>query len=219
MLEAARRLFAERGVQAVTMSDVAREAGVAKGTIFHRFGDRPGLAQALVDEAERELQERVLRGPPPLGPGAPPRERLIAFLDALLTLTAAHRDLLLEVDSAGPSARHRTGAYRAWLQHTALLLDAAGAHGDHVLLAHALLAPLSPELLWHLEEDQRRDVDALRDDAGRARRAASRAERLAARDDRQQRVGDARVEVACRGRARSPRRLRPRSTRACTGAR
>jgi AcrR family transcriptional regulator len=162
VLEAARRLFAERGVHAVTMSDVAREAGVAKGTIFHRFGDRPGLAQALVDEAERELQEQILRGPPPLGPGAAPRERLTAFLDALLTLTAEHRDLLLEVDSAGPSARHRTGAYRAWLQHTELLLEQAGTNGDRVLLAHALLAPLSPELLWHLEEDQRSDVDALR---------------------------------------------------------
>ena len=162
VLEAARQLFAERGVQAVTMSDVARAAGVAKGTIFHRFGDRPGLAQALVDEAERELQEQILRGPPPLGPGAPPRERLTAFLDALLTLTAEHRDLLLEVDSAGPSARHRTGAYRAWLQHTVLLLEQAGTHGDRALLAHALLAPLSPELLWHLEEDQRSDVDALR---------------------------------------------------------
>ncbi len=162
VLEAARQLFAERGVQAVTMSDVARAAGVAKGTIFHRFGDRPGLAQALVDEAERELQEQVLRGPPPLGPGAPPRERLTAFLDALLTLTAEHRDLLLEVDSAGPSARHRTGAYRAWLQHTVLLLEQAGTDGDRRLLAHALLAPLSPELLWHLEEDQRSDVDALR---------------------------------------------------------
>jgi AcrR family transcriptional regulator len=162
VLEAARTLFAERGVHAVTMSDVARAAGVAKGTVFHRFGDRPGLAQALVDEAERDLQERLLRGPPPLGPGAPPRERLAAFLDALLTLTSEHRDLLLEVDSAGPSARHRTGAYAAWLQHTALLLEQAGVEGDRVLLAHALLAPLSPELLWHLEEDQARDADTLR---------------------------------------------------------
>src|SRR5215213_10604627 len=83
VLAAARRLFAERGVRAVTMSDVAREAGVAKGTVFHRFGDRAGLALALVDEQERTLQERILRGSPPLGPGAPPRERLLAFLAAL----------------------------------------------------------------------------------------------------------------------------------------
>jgi AcrR family transcriptional regulator len=162
VLEAARALFAERGVQAVTMSEVARAAGVAKGTVFHRFGDRSGLAQALVDEAERELQERVLRGPPPLGPGAPPRERLAAFLDALLTLTLEHRDLLLEVDSAGPAARHRTGAYRAWLQHTALLLEQAGVSGERALWAHTLLAPLAPELLWHLAEDQAGDPEALR---------------------------------------------------------
>src|SRR5919107_5233449 len=84
VLDAARRLYDAHGVDAVTMSDVAREAGVAKGTVFHRFGDRQGLAQALVGDAERQLQDDLLRGPPPLGPGAPPRERLLAFLDALL---------------------------------------------------------------------------------------------------------------------------------------
>ena len=188
VLTAARRLFDERGVQAVTMSDVAREAGVAKGTIFHRFGDRPGLAQALVDDAERELQERVLRGPPPLGPGAPPRERLLAFLDALLTLTAEHRDLLLEVDSAGPSARHRTGAYGAWLQHTALLLGEAGATQDLGLLAHVLLAPLSPELIWHLRGGS----------AARRRRAAPG--RPGARPPRQgDYVGQSRLMIASPG--------------------
>jgi AcrR family transcriptional regulator len=159
VLDAARRLFAARGVTAVTMSDVAREAGVAKGTVFHRFGDRQGLAQALVDDAERALQDALLRGPPPLGPGAPAPERLAAFLDALLTLGIEQRDLLLEIDSAGPAARHRTGAYRAWLQHVTLLL---GDTPDARVTAHALLAPLAPELLYHLQEDEGRDPDELR---------------------------------------------------------
>ena len=121
VLAAARRLFAERGAAAVTIEEVARAAGVAKGTVFHRFGDRAGLAVALLDEHERALQERILRGPPPLGPGAPPRERLLAFLAALTELTMEHRELLLEVER-GPAARYRTGAYQAWLQHTVLLL-------------------------------------------------------------------------------------------------
>ena len=98
VLAAARRLFAERGAAAVTIEEVARAAGVAKGTVFHRFGDRAGLAVALLDEHERALQERILRGPPPLGPGAPPRERLLAFLAALAELTMEHRELLLEVE-------------------------------------------------------------------------------------------------------------------------
>jgi AcrR family transcriptional regulator len=162
VLDAARRLFDAHGVTAVTMGDVAREAGVAKGTVFHRFGDRQGLVQALVDDAERALQDELLRGPPPLGPGAPAPERLLAFLDALLSLGIEHRDLLLEVDSAGPAARQRTGAYRAWLQHVTLLLSQAGGVADPELTAHVLLAPLAPELLFHLQEDEARDPETLR---------------------------------------------------------
>jgi AcrR family transcriptional regulator len=149
VLAAARRLFAERGVDAVTMQDVARAAGVAKGTVFHRFGDRAGLALALLDEHERALQERILRGPPPLGPGAPPRDRLLAFLTALADLTFEHRELLREVERAAPAARYRTGAYLAWLQHTLLLLGAGDA-----LNAHVLLAPLAADLVWHLAENE-----------------------------------------------------------------
>jgi AcrR family transcriptional regulator len=161
VLAAARRLFAERGVRAVTMSDVARAAGVAKGTVFHRFGDRAGLALALVDAQERELQERILRGPPPLGPGAPPRERLLAFLEALAELTVANRELLLEIDGAAPAARYRTGAYRAWLQHVVLLLGELEAPGDRALLAHLLLAPLAADLVWYLHDDEGVDAAAL----------------------------------------------------------
>jgi AcrR family transcriptional regulator len=165
VLAAARRLFAERGVEAVTMEEVAQAAGVAKGTVFHRFGDRAGLALALLDDHERDLQERIVRGPPPLGPGAPPRDRLLAFLAALAELTFAHRDLLLEVERAS-GARYHTGAYRAWLQHTVLLLG-----DDDGLRAHMLLAPLAADLVWHLAEDERAGLaDLVRgvQDLGRA---------------------------------------------------
>jgi len=154
LLAAARRLFADRGVRAVTMSDLAREAGVAKGTVFHRFGDRAGLALALLDEAERALQERLLHGPPPLGPGAPPHERLRAFLAALAAFTVDNRELLLEVDGGSLGARYRTGAYRAWLQHVVVLLGDLGVAGDRALQAHLLLAPLAADLVAYLHDDE-----------------------------------------------------------------
>ena len=44
VLAAAERLFAERGPSRVSMDAVAAEAGVGKGTLFRRFGDRAGLA-------------------------------------------------------------------------------------------------------------------------------------------------------------------------------
>jgi AcrR family transcriptional regulator len=71
VLTAAERLFSLHGVGAVTMDDVAAAAGVGKGTLYRRFGDKGGLAVALLDDRERALQQQILTGEPALGPGAP----------------------------------------------------------------------------------------------------------------------------------------------------
>ncbi|MGC0420859.1 TetR/AcrR family transcriptional regulator [Embleya sp. AB8] len=143
VLEAAARLFAEHGVAAVTMDQVATAAGVGKGTLFRRFGDKSGLAAALLDTRERVLQEAILHGPPPLGPGAPAAQRLAAFVDAYLDYLLEHLDLIRMSETATPGARYRIGAYRFWHRHTAILLGATTPDPDYT--AHALLAPLAAE--------------------------------------------------------------------------
>jgi AcrR family transcriptional regulator len=162
VLAAARRLFAERGVENVTMEQIARAAGVGKGTVFHRFGDRAGLALALLDDREREFQEAVLHGRPPLGPGAPAGDRLVAFLDALLDLTAENAELLIAADSGRPGGRYLTGAYASWHQHTALLLSDLRPGSDAGVLAHLILAPLAADLVRHLTDDAGVDVERVR---------------------------------------------------------
>ncbi len=79
LLDAARTLIAERGADAVSMDDIAAAAGVGKGTLFRRFGSRAGLMMVLLDEDERAIQQAFLFGPAPLGPEAPPLQRLLAF--------------------------------------------------------------------------------------------------------------------------------------------
>ncbi|WP_419248877.1 TetR/AcrR family transcriptional regulator [Streptomyces melanogenes] len=142
VLEAAGRLFAEHGVQAVSMDQIAAAAGVGKGTLFRRFGDKSGLAAALLDARERVLQEAILHGPPPLGPGAPADERLTAFIDAYFDYLLEHLALIRMSETAAPGARYRIGAYRFWHRHTAILLDTAP---DPEHTAHALLAALAAE--------------------------------------------------------------------------
>src|SRR5215217_9140230 len=95
VLSAAKELFRRHGVENVSMDAIAAEAGVGKGTLFRRFGDRAGLAQALLQEHTRELQEAIIRGPAPLGPGAPPQERLKAMARAQLDLLTDHADLMV----------------------------------------------------------------------------------------------------------------------------
>src|SRR4051812_14916366 len=79
LLNTARELMAKEGAARVTMDGLAARAGLGKGTVFRRFGSRAGIFRALLDEEERALQQDVLSGPPPLGPGADPLDRLVAY--------------------------------------------------------------------------------------------------------------------------------------------
>ncbi|MFI7030851.1 TetR/AcrR family transcriptional regulator [Microbispora rosea] len=164
VLEAAAKLFREHGVEAVSMDAVAAEAGVGKGTLFRRFGDKSGLVAALLDDKERELQERILSGPPPLGPGALACDRVRAFVAAYAGYLVEHLDLLRVSETASPGARYRIGSYRFWHRHLAILLAEARPGADADYLAHALLAPLGAEHVTAVL----RDCDAARVAAGLA---------------------------------------------------
>lgn len=174
VLEAAAALFARHGVESVSMDVVAAAAGVGKGTLFRRFGDKAGLAVALLDERERDLQDAILSGPAPLGPGGvdavvKPSERLHAFADAYLDYVLDHLSLVRMSETASPGARYRIGAYGFWHRHLTILLDQIVGDGD--ALAHALLAVVGAEHLTAMVESvgverARAAVHALFDAAG-----------------------------------------------------
>jgi polyketide synthase 12 len=93
LLATAREMLAEQGADKLTMDDLAGRAGLGKGTVYRRFRTRAGIFQALLDDDERAFQEQVLYGPPPLGPGAAPLDRLIAYGRARIGFLIEHRDI------------------------------------------------------------------------------------------------------------------------------
>jgi AcrR family transcriptional regulator len=156
ILVAAERLLAERGVEHVSLDEVAAAAGVGKGTVFRRFGNRTGLMQALVEQRATAMTEAVAGGPPPLGPGAPPVERLIAFLDATMELATANVALIAAYEHAMTneerthSTRQASPLYQAWHQHVSDLIAQANPELDGELLSHILLGSLHSDLVRHL---------------------------------------------------------------------
>jgi AcrR family transcriptional regulator len=150
VLCAAARLFAEHGVEAVSMDQIAAAAGVGKGTLFRRFGDRAGLAQALLHEHTSGLQEAMIRGPAPLGPGAPARERLHAMAIAQLALLDEHADLIAAGESGRAGARFDAPPVQFLRTHITVLLQDADPRVNPELLADVLLATLTAEsfLYW-----------------------------------------------------------------------
>jgi AcrR family transcriptional regulator len=151
IIEAAERVLAQRGAEGTSINAVACEAGVGKGTIFRRFGDRSGLFQALMDERLRSFQDAFLAGPPPLGPGAPAHERLAAFLDGLLDHLEENLELTLALE------RDRWGApiegYLALSVHVESLIGEISAELDAHVIAQMLLNAVNVRLVRYLRRD------------------------------------------------------------------
>ncbi|MGI5421812.1 TetR/AcrR family transcriptional regulator [Actinomadura luteofluorescens] len=162
ILRAAAEVIATRGPEAVTMDEVARAAGVGVGTVYRRFGDRARLVYAVIDDRERDFQAAFIQGPPPLGPGAAPAERVRAFLHALADRTEAQADLLLMAESDPPEARFRDGSYGLYHRHLTLLLREVRPDADAAYLADALLAPLAANLFLHQRRARGMPLDRIK---------------------------------------------------------
>ena len=161
LLCAARRLIAERGADALTMDELARAAGVGKGTVFRRFGSRAGLMMVLLDEDERAGQQAFMFGPPPLGPDAPPLDRLLAF--GRMRIDFAHTPYeLLSAANRDPTLRHH-GPLNVLHTHIRMLLQTAGTTGDLDAQADALLGLLDADYVEYQITERGRTVEQVGD--------------------------------------------------------
>jgi AcrR family transcriptional regulator len=159
ILGAARQLLAEKGAQGLTMQAVASAAGVGKATVFHRFGDRAGLTNALVDAYMREFQDDFLAGEPPLGPGAPPRERLEAFLVELIARQLENIDIALAAESV--MTEDLPPVYAALLLHVTSLVAEIDPQLESGVIAGYLLSTVSPQILHRLHKQVGVDITTL----------------------------------------------------------
>ncbi|MFH8381745.1 TetR/AcrR family transcriptional regulator [Kitasatospora sp. NPDC018058] len=173
ILRATEELLAGHRPEQISMEQVAAAAGVGKGTVFHRFGSRMGLMLALMQERALDLDEALRSGPPPLGPGAPPRERMLAFLDAMVAVVARNKSLLAALGHAaataprppdqGPPRDHPV--YRSWHGHLSALIAEQRPDLDAELLGHLLLGSLQSDPILRLMErgEGQRLADGLRE--------------------------------------------------------
>ncbi|MEE2040772.1 TetR/AcrR family transcriptional regulator [Nocardiopsis sp. CT-R113] len=153
LLEAARAVIAEQGTSQVTMDGLAERAGLGKGTVFRRFGSRAGIFRALLDDDERRFQERVLSGPPPLGPGADPVRRLVAYgCERVPFLLEHHAIARAAVDRSHPTP---AGAASMTQPHLRMLLGLAGLPPAHLDgLTVQLTAALEGPLMLYLSAEE-----------------------------------------------------------------
>ncbi len=153
ILDAARSLFSERGVEAVSMYEIGREAGVGQGTLYRRYEHKGALCGAMLHEsAERfttEVGDRLRSQGPAL-------EQLEYLLSRLTDFNEENGSLLGAIrDSAGGARRpevYRNPFYR-WLKETVTAILGHGMECEELpenldveYLSDAILAPLNIDL-------------------------------------------------------------------------
>lgn len=149
LLDAARRLFAERGFAGAGREDIVELAGVTRGALQHHFGRKHDLFLAVVEELEAELGQRIMEAAG--GAAGDPMGELVlgchAFLDAA-TDAAFRRIVLLDAPAVlGWQAwRELDARFGLGLVTMALMaaMDAGQMERQPVEpLAHMLLAALN----------------------------------------------------------------------------
>ena len=168
IMAATEELLARYEPAEVSIERIAAAAGVGKATVFHRFGSRAELMRTLAHDRAESLRVAATEGPPPLGPGAPARDRLLAFTDALVELASRSIGLLTAAEQAALASRdprHENPVYLFWHGHVAALLASAAPGIDADLHAHAILGALHEQAFVRLLRDgeSRRVAAALRE--------------------------------------------------------
>ncbi len=59
LIQAARKAFAAKGYAGSSMDDLTAEAGLTRGALYHNFGDKKGLLQAVIDQMDAEILLRM----------------------------------------------------------------------------------------------------------------------------------------------------------------
>ena len=170
ILASAQRLFDRDGIDAVTMSAIAREAGVGKGTLYRAFANKGELCLALMDDDLRVFQEQTLRLLNEQK-SRPPLDLLSLFLESLVYFMAGHAALMCEAEehgALGDRPEIDQTSLHEWFRTTILLLlrraEQSGdlrKEADLDYLADAILAPLNPRLIRHQVQEQKVPVDWL----------------------------------------------------------
>jgi AcrR family transcriptional regulator len=138
----ATELFATHGYEELSMSRIAREAGISKALLYHYFPSKRQLFETALTAAADDLQRRTEGVDPTL----PPVEQVTASLDAFLRWVDDHGEGYRRLIESGgvPEVREVVGAVRATTAQR--ILAGLGTEGERPATRAAVNA-----WLWFLD--------------------------------------------------------------------
>lgn len=158
LLDTAERLFEEQGVELVTMSIIAQEAGVGKGTLYRNFTDKAELCVALLDEDMREFQQETLDY---ISSCKNTMDCLNWFLENAASYVVKHSELLREAANWGGGYILQHPAHLWWRQTILGLLSRIEMDGDKSYIADVLYVMLDVQTIRFQLDAQDYDLERI----------------------------------------------------------
>ncbi len=122
IIGAARTVFARGGFDAGIMDEIAREAGVAKGTLYLYFRNKTEIYKAVLDHDMKELKESTIER---VDAATGLKNKIRAFVLVRLERARINREFFRIMDSDSRSLTYTRSQYREWLREPVLRLAAA----------------------------------------------------------------------------------------------
>jgi AcrR family transcriptional regulator len=147
ILDAALRLFRERGFEKTTMRDVAAEAGMATGAAYYYYRSKEELVMAFYLRTDEEATEAFTKA---VAASKDLKKRLAGLIEAKFAQFAEHRNLLTTLLKAGVDPRDPLSPFG---EETKAVRDdniawfARALEGSNVTIPKDLV-PHLPKLLW-----------------------------------------------------------------------
>ena len=151
LLQTASDLFDQLGVEVVSMSQIAQEAGVGKGTLYRHFTNKAEICRTLLDNDQRDLQNRTLQHARECGND--PYDVLRWFLAEAARFVTRYESLLSVMGELGVSSiQHPAHAW--WRQTIRGLLGQMELRGDLDYMADTLYVMLDVHTICYQMHDR-----------------------------------------------------------------
>ena len=151
LVQAARRLWGERGYAEVSTPEIAAAAGVTRGAMYHQYADKAALFRAVIEAMDREIIERLQVSVAAARPKTP-ADTMHAMAEAWLDIAGEHEVqqlMLLDAPSVIGWREYRELSQSNSIESAEALLNAAIEAGQ---LRPQPLRPLALVMLGALEE-------------------------------------------------------------------
>ncbi len=158
LLETASHLFAEKGVGNISMTEIAQEAGVGKGTLYRHFNNKAELCHALLNHDMQSLQNMTLQR---LSQPGTPCQQLRWFLAEVVYFVTRNEALLFEASETGNIITLEFAAHLWWRQTIQGLLNQVAIDGDVDYVSDVLYVLLDVNTIYFQRHFLHYDVDRI----------------------------------------------------------